>query len=317
MRNRKHWLVAGAVVAAVLCLAGSTRAETAAAEGAVDGAEDEGQHCLGEGSSRWVWHHMLVGQYAPWGLEHTGRTGYCTPFIRRPGMLWSHTNLEVGIAEYLSPAYGNIGGYLQLAPISPLVLRVELTYMAYWPFPMNRAGYFPRSGYDDDVRPEVLPYELAESAQGFNVNAIAVLRAKVDLGPVALVILNALTISFWQMGDAEYYVQPRFEMVMAKADWGLNNEAFLMVEIPLPRDTGLRIGLYDSLRYGIGSQQVNNNVGLVVMPSWESQGRSVRGLAPFFRIGMYTDHPFRQAEVTLYLGLLMSFDLSALQNQGG
>lgn len=290
------------------------RAETEEPDREQDAAEPSGQHCVGAGSSRWVWHHMLLGQYAPWGLEHTGRAGYCTPFVRRPGMLWSMTHAEVGVVEILSPAYGNVGGYVQVAPISPLVLRVEVTYMAYWPFPMDRAGYFSRSGYDDDVRPEVLPYEQADSAQGFNVNVVAVLRAKVDLGRVALVVLNALTISFWQMGDADYYVQPRYELVMANADWALNNEAFLMVEIPLPRDTGLRVGLYDSLRYGIGSAHVNNNVGLVVMPSWEEAGRSVRGLAPFFRIGMYTDHDFRQADVTLYLGLLMSFDLNALRD---
>lgn len=274
---------------------------------------ERGEHCLGAGRSRFVWHHLLVGQYQPLGLEHTGRVGYCVPFVNDPGALWSHTSFEVGVVDYLSPAYGNIGGYIELAPISLLVLRVELTYMAYWPFPINRAGYFSRSGYDDDVRSENLPYELAESADGFNLNLHAVLRAKVDLGPVALVVLNALALSFWQIGDEDYYVQPRYELVMARADWGLTNEAMLMVEIPLPRNIGLRVGVYDALRYGIGSRMVNNNVGLLVMANWPTLGRSVRNLAPFLRVGMYTNHPYHEGPtVTAYLGLLLGFDLSAL-----
>ena len=316
-----RWLVAGSFLLASLSVSSVSLAEEAApeeaaepdeaAEGEEEG-EPEGHHCADGGSSKWVWHQLLVGQYAPWGLEHTGRVGYCTPFIRNPGALWSHTHLEVGVAEYLSPAYGTLGAYVQLAPISLLVLRVELTYMAYWPFPMNRAGYFPREDYNDTTRPEDLPYEMAESGDGFNLNFVAVLRAKVDLGRVALVVLNALTLSFWQMGDADYYVQPRYELVFSNADWGLNNELFLMLEIPLPRNIGLRVGVYDSLRYGVGSGQLNNNVGLVVMPNWPALGRSVHSLAPFFRIGLYTNHPFRVPDLTMYLGLLVSFDLNAL-----
>lgn len=312
--GKPRWHVVGSFLLAVLCTTGITLAEEAEVDEAVEAEQEAaaGHHCMDQESNKWVWHHLLVGQYAPLGLEHTGRIGYCTPFIRRPGALWSHTHLEIGIADNLSPAYGNLGGYVQLAPISLLVLRVELMYMAYWPFPMNRAGYFPRADYHDDTRPENLTYDMAQSGDGFNLNIVAVLRAKVDLGAVSLVVLNALTLSFWQIGDADFYVQPRYELVFANADWGLNNELFLMVEIPLPRNIGLRVGVYDSLRYGVGSRQLNNNAGLVIMPTWPTAGRSVHNISPFFRIGLYTNHPFRTADLTMYLGLLIGFDLSAL-----
>ena len=51
------------------------------------------------------------------------------------------------------------------------------------------------------------------------------------------------------------------------------------------RHIGLRLGVYDALRYVIGSEQLNNNAGLVAMANWPRLGRSVRNLAPFLRVG--------------------------------
>ena len=46
------------------------------------------------------------------------------------------------------------------------------------------------------------------------------------------------------------------------------NEAMLMAEIGLTDALDLRVGGYDALAYGIGSEVVNNSAGALVMQWW-------------------------------------------------
>ena len=270
-----------------------------------------GNHCLEENETKWVYHGILGGQYNPLGVEYTGDLGICVPFITTPGVLWDYTALEIGTLHFLSPAYLHLGGYISLAPISPLVLRVELSWLTFWPATLDRAAYFSRSGYDDEMRPSAMPPELGESASGWNLNLMAIIRTKFDIGRLGLIILNVMMMEFWNVGEADYYANLRLELVLARSDWALVNEAMVFLEIPLTSDLSLRLGAYDSLKYGIESRQINNNVGFMAMVNWPQLGRAVRNLAPFFRLGFHTHRPFDDGVVTLFLGVMMDMDLTS------
>lgn len=271
-----------------------------------------GQHCAGQPGPRLVWHQLLVGRVNPLGVEHSGRFGVCVPWVERPGLLFSRTNVEVGAVHQLSPAYGHLGGYLQVTPLSLLVLRVEMSALWYWPFPADRSGYFRLSSYDDDHEPEVLTYDIAESARGMNVNLIASPRARIEAGPVALLALDVLSYEYWAVGDGAFYVNPRRELVLRRRDRLLANEAMAMVEFPLTDGLDLRLGGYDALAYGIGSGVANNSVGGLAMLHWSAALAPLRQLTPFLRVGAYTHHPFRVGQLALYVGALGTFDVAAL-----
>ena len=305
------WILLGAIVwtPAARASESAEREQPLASENAPPKA---GQHCAGQEGSHLVWHQLLVGRINPLGIEHSGRFGVCTPLIERPGILFSRTNVEVGAVHQLAPAYGHLGGYLQITPLSLLQLRAELSALRYWPFPVNRSGYFPLESYQDEHEPDVLTYEIAEHAQGMNVNLIASPRFRVPMGPVALVGLDVFSFEYWAVGDAPYYVNPRRELVLARRDKLIANEAMLMAEIPLTDGLNLRVGGYDALAYGIGSEVVNNSVGGLAMVNWPEAHAALRNLTPFLRMGAYTHHPFREGQFVLYLGALGTFDVAAL-----
>ncbi len=273
---------------------------------------EQGKHCAGQPGSHLLWHQLLVAQVNPLGVEHSGRLGVCTPFLERPGLLFGHSNIESGVVHHLAPAYGHLGGYLQVAPFSFLVLRAELAAVQYWPFPFDRAGYFPRSGYDDDSRPEVLPPEDAQSARGWNANLIVQPRVRVAMGSVSLLALSVFSYERWVIGTEDYYVNVRRELILAEQDSVLANEGMAMVEIPLTDELDLRVGGYDALRYGLGSEQLSNSAGALAMVHWAEVHPAVRNLTPFVRVGGYSHHPFRAGQVALFAGALGTFDLAHL-----
>jgi hypothetical protein len=257
---------------------------------------------------------MLVGQLGPGGAESSMRFGLCLPLLAGPSILFAYTNIEIGIANYLSPAYGHLGPYVQITPLSPLVLRAELTGVTYWPFPLaDRAGYFPLDGYDAPFEPSDLPSEMAGSATGFNFKATAILRVRVRLGSrVALVLLDLFEAEYWEVGDATHYFLLRRELVTAASEWVLANEILVGAELSITPAFALRAGVYDSLKYVPSVGYRSNQVGAFVMGYWPRASGTVLELQPLVRLGVYTDHAFRQGGLSLLFGALASYDLGFL-----
>ena len=278
--------------------------------------EETGHHCLDEQRSKWVLHHLLAGQYNPPGVETSERLGLCVPFITEPGVLFAYTSFEVGLVNYLSPAYGQLGGYVQLTPLSLLQLRAELSGLYYWPFPFDRAGYFPVAGYDAPFDREALPMENAESAPGWNLNLIAVVRARVPLAPTfAVLLLSVWSAEYFRIGDASHYYNLRRELITARSDWIVANESVLAGELTMSPEWRFRVGVFDSWRTVPASGYAANQVGLFLGAHWPRPTgllESMRDLQPFLRVGIYTAHGFREKQISLLLAILSSYDLGPL-----
>src|SRR5689334_22412480 len=61
------------------------------------------EQCLGTGRTQNILDVTLLGVANPVGLEHQVRFSVCVPLIRRPGLLFDYTQVEVGLYQYLSP----------------------------------------------------------------------------------------------------------------------------------------------------------------------------------------------------------------------
>lgn len=267
-----------------------------------------GKHCLGEQRMRLTARQHLVLQYNATGAEHHARLGLCMPLITEPGMLFDLTYIEFGLLDYLTPAYLQLGGYVEIVPIAPLVLRAEISGVGYWALPgFNRAGYVPRAGYDDTFDNDDLPPEMSESALGFDVNLVAIPRIRVPFSPSwALVALSHLQFEYWDIGDASHYVNLRRDAIAARQDWMITNEAVLLAEWNYSPDFSLRFGAFDSWRTILGSGYEANQVGAMVMANWPHPSDSTYDLSLFVRGGVYTDHGFRQSEATVLGGVFVS-----------
>ena len=257
---------------------------------------------------------QLIGaQYNPLGVENSFRLGLCSPLIERPGILFEYTHVEIGVLNYLSPAFTHIGTYFQITPLSLLQFRIEVSWVAVWPFFFDRAGFYNVDGYDSNFSRDALPAEEAGTETGWNINLVTILRARIRLGPVALVVLDQLNYEYWSIGEQSHNLNLRRDLVLARSDWVLYNEAILCLEIPLTSSINMRIGGFDSLRWVPSSGYLGNLAGGILMFHWPETRHGVRDLSPFIRVGGYTNHAFRRGEFSAVLGLLASYDLGTVR----
>lgn len=307
--------------ATLTLLSTSLFASVALAQPAVEAADEEApierlpppQHCTGERSSRWVLHQHLFFQVGPTGLESSLRAGLCFPLVDDPGLLWNSTHVEVGVANLLSPAYVALGPYVEVIPIAPIVLRIEAMPTVYFPFPFDRAGYFGLTSYNDDFRPDALTSDLAESAFGWNVNGIAMLRLRFPSeGLFRVLLLDIFNVEFWSIGSEPFFYLLRRELVLAESDWELTNDAALALEIAIEDELLLRFGVYDSIKWVFASDYVVHHVGAIATMAIQNVSGGVFEIQPLIRFGFYTHHAFREGDPYVLIGATADYDLGGL-----
>lgn len=260
----------------------------------------------------------LIGLTNPIGAVVETKVGWCRPLVARPGLLFRLTQVEAGGLAFLTPSFLRGGGYLEVAPLSFLVLRLSVTGVGYWPLPGFRvAAYFdahgygtrwPSNGFTNDYFPP------KEGGGGLNLSAQIVLRASVPLarlprGPVELIAVGSLAAEYWYFPGYAYYYNQRADAVLARSDLALVESAALLVGFPLTRKVGMRIGATNSLAWlprpgRLAHHQVG---GLLMWPLTLASPR-VAGLTPFVRLTGYTSHYTR--ELSLALNVLLGAELA-------
>jgi hypothetical protein len=272
-----------------------------------------GHNCLDEPRSQWVLHHLVVGQLNPLGAEATLRLGYCSPLFRAPGILFSLTHVEAGLLTNVAPSYV-LGGYAQIVPLSMLVLRSELSRVRYFPFPYDRSGYFPLTGYDAAFTNDALPKEDAQSADGWNLNLIGVLRGYVPVSSSSSIALySASSAEYFSIGNDAYYLNVRRDMPLARSDWIINNETAALLEATLTSQWRALAGVFNAWRTVPGSGYTVNQFGVLFglnAPRPTGVMRSMRDLQILVRLGRYSAHKYRDDELTALLVLFASHELA-------
>jgi hypothetical protein len=300
------------VVLVALTSHGAAKNVASAVPGPATGA---GHHCLDEARSKWVLHHLVVGQLNPLGAEATIRLGFCSPLFRSPGILFSLTHVEAGLLTNVAPSYVQLGGYAQIVPLSMLVLRSEFSRVRYFPFPYDRSGYFPLAGYDAAFTNAALPARDAQSADGWNLNLIGVLRGYVPVSTsLSIALYSAWSSEYFSIGNAAYYLNVRRDMPLSRSDWIINNETAALFEKTLTPQWRVLAGVFNAWRTVPSSGYTVNQVGVVVgvnAPAPTGIMRTMRDMQILVRLGRYTAHRYRDDELSALLVLFASHDLSA------
>lgn len=260
---------------------------------------------------RGVIHQDFIALLNPMGIEHTFAAGFRGQLGDQDDILFMGAHAETGLLSYVSPVYGINGGYVEVSPLSFLVLRAELTHHFVWPIGMEGAGYYGLSSYDDDV--QVLAADRATTAEGWSARMIVRAQGLVPLGPVRLLIVDQLTTQYAQLGGASHYYDMKWDLVMAREDWVLCNSALLLVDIDLDRTIHLRVGAYDDVRYVPNSGYLSHQVGPIAVLTIDRPTPEVVEVTPFLRGGYYTDHVVRAEEFTILGGVSLTYDLGALR----
>jgi hypothetical protein len=173
----------------------------------------------------------------------------------------------------------------------------------YWPIGLDGAGYYRLGGYDANVRREALPHEESRFVSGWNLSLSATLRGRVPLGPIDLVFLDRLLGEHTDIGEGAFYYSMKRDLILARRDWVLDNEAALLAELRLEADLQFRAGLFDQSRYVPASGYVHHQVGVMAMATWTDPVPELEELTLVLRGGYYTDHVVR-ADSFSVLGVL-------------
>lgn len=270
--------------------------------------DETGKHCFGEARPKWLAATTLVGQVNPLGLELQLQAGRCHPLVTVPGPLFDYTNLQYGVAAYLSPVYAMPGAFVSIAPLSVLELRAEVEHVEEWTIGMDGSGYFPLDRYDAPV--QTLPAANARAARGDTVNFTATLQAELPLAAGwSLLAVDSASWQHWRLGDAPFYYHVRYDLVLGRRDWLLKNTALVLLNHDLSDRFKVRLGVTEDDTWVRGSGYHQSLLGLLatgVISRWPS---SRSELQPFLRIGGYTAHEQRQGELQLLAGVSVAFEL--------
>ncbi len=282
-----------------------------AAHAVVAPPDPPSENCLGQPRPRLFLEQSLYGTFNPLGLEHQLRGGLCWPLVRKPGLLFSRTNVQAGAVLLDSPTQVLGGVFARLVPLSFLQLRGEVTGVFMWPIPLTGSGYLELPSYGA-FSAAALDASSARSAGGVRAQLSALLLARVPLSRrLALVAASLLAGEWWRMGDAGYFYDVRSDVVLrASGDWFLWNHSLLALQIAVDERRALRVGAANELTFVPRSGYFADIVAGLVGFSAERVAPRVRSIELFVRAGAYAAHAFRTGGVNLLGGLSIDYDLS-------
>lgn len=262
---------------------------------------------------RGIVHQGFVALLNPMGMQHRLGVGLRARLGDQSELLFDGAHVEAGAISYVAPVFAIHGAYLQVSPLSFLVLRAEVTAMTVWPLGMEGAGYFQMQGYADDFGVEARPADAGGSANGWNVRLRARLQGAVPIGDARLLASNTMTFEHDTLGSASHYYSPRHDLILARQDWVVLNDALVVAEIPLTSDVNIFAGAYSNLRWVPRSGYIGHQVGPLLALSFEHPADSVDSIGIFVRGGWYTHHGTREGQPTILGGLSVDYDLGRLR----
>lgn len=264
--------------------------------------------------SHGVAHEQLAASLNPMGAENRLDVAVRSELGDDHDLFTQGTHVEGGVSTALSPVYAYAGGYVQVSPLSFLVLRADVQSAGVWPIGMSGAGYYGLSGYDAAVNGQSLVAEEGGSAGGWSASAAVTLQGAVDLDEgVRLLVGSELDVVRTALGDRAFSYSMRHDAILAREDTLVLSSSFLGAELAPVSDFVVRFGAYDDLRHVPASGYVGHQLGPLVMVEWHHVTREVSSLGIFVRAGAYTHHVYRTGEATVAAGLSIDFDLGDLR----
>ncbi len=260
-----------------------------------------------------VAHERVIALLNPMGAEHRFDVSVRGAIGDQDDIFFRGAHWQTGATSFVSPVYGIGGGFVELAPLSFLVLRGEVMGAGVWPIGMNAAGHYGVGGYDANVRGDALPGDEGGSATGLFAGGSATLQGAIEVASgVRVLFASELGLTYVALGSSSHYYSMKHDLVLAREDLVLTNSTFAGVEVRCASDLLFRGGVYDDLRHVPASGYVGHQLGPMLMLSWERIAPGLTGLTVFVRGGGYTHHVIRAGEATILGGVALDYDLAGL-----
>ncbi len=170
---------------------------------------------------RIVYENLFGGRVNPLGLENQYALAYKARLYASDSLALRDNAFGIGLSPTLSPAISRFGGHIEIRPLTVLALQAGF-YQVGFLETFGSLQSFPDATYDysDSRLDELEDAGTNYPAKGFEVHLRATGLAKI--GPVAF---RSDTNAYYadldlRKGDTVYY-QPRTDLLMPDAGWGL------------------------------------------------------------------------------------------------
>lgn len=289
-----------------------------------------GAHCLGEPRNKLTLEHTVAGSINPLGIGNIVRLGWCTPLIRKPGLLFDFTNFDIGALFTNSPTDVNLGVQAFLSPLSILVLRAEATVFYIWPIPLQGAGFITVNSPQEFTLARLSPDPTgfnrmtgqpevpATTAYGGRVMVGMTLQGQVPLGKrLDIAAAIGANIEYWSLSSSAlsglppgggFYSARRDVILLGSADWLVMSTAALLFNIKIHRNSSLKIGGVNDLAYVPSHGYLGNIAGGLLVWNVSNLRQLAKNFNLFARVGTFTHHQFRSG-ITIALGLSIVYEL--------
>ncbi len=290
-----------------------------------------GAHCLGEPTNKLTLEHTLAGSINPLGIGNQVRLGWCTPLIRKPGLLFDYTNFDIGALVTNSPTDVNVGVQMFLSPLSILVLRAEATVFYIWPIPLQGAGFITVNSPQEFTLARLSPDPTgfnkmtgaaevpATTAFGGRAMIGMTLQGQVPLGKrLDIAAAIGANIEYWSLSSSAlaglpagggFYSARRDVILLGSADWLLMSTAALLFNIKIHPNSSLKIGAVNDLAYVPSHGYLGNIAGGLLVWNVANLRQLAKNFNFFARVGTFTHHQFRSG-ITIGLGMSIVYELS-------
>jgi len=215
---------------------------------------------------------QLAASYWRLGLNANIKPSLRLPLWEEEGnVLRQGTGVTLGGDLNLTPAYTRAGAKLTVSPLAIVDLGGYAYYDYYYGNFSTLVGYDSASedyGSDDDVEAYAATEGRQAGGGGFHAGGSLKLKAKVDAGGGALIVLLYGDLGAWQIPnpgvDGGYFFERENEVMMAfGGDLLLNTAGLVLYELGGDPDSGrvTRVGLLNTYRATVTAGDALERVG--------------------------------------------------------
>ncbi len=202
---------------------------------------------------------LILGVHHQWNHAH------------HPNVLLDNRREQAGVEININPAYTALSPYVEWTPLQILVLRAQVDVFGYYGI-FGAILRFPdkTSAFGDNIRND----RWTDSRAGVVTRIVGQATLQAQVGPV--IVRNTFEVNAFALhGDEEHWIDLQRDLLLARRDLVLSNDAQLLIEPYRRADgRGLFVGGYHHIAYAQNSGYRRQRVG--VMGEWifrENLGR--------------------------------------------
>ncbi len=164
------------------------------------------------------------GSYNPVGVLFTTHLFYRLPIIKKDGILWESSKIDIGLHNDLSPAFENPGLFVQIEPIAIFDCKFQINRVHLYKH--LGFGYIALDSESSSYAPDSIKDRPESSENGYWFKAAPTLKLKIK----KMIIANTFSFNFITMNIRGYYYERLTNTRLDNNDFLLANDLFGLYE---------------------------------------------------------------------------------------